>query len=325
MLGDPKLLIENNYHKLSSKLAVPSVPEKAPSPNLFLWNQDLAQFLQLDQNIQPEAAHYFSGNRLLTNSIPVATAYSGHQFGHFSGQLGDGRAHLLGDVRAADGHPYDIQLKGSGRSPFSRRGDGKCTLAAAIREFLMSEAMHALGVPTTRSLSVVTTGQTVYREQSFPGAVITRIARSHIRVGSFQWIAQNKDPILSKKLADHCIELFDPDLKNQDSPYLEWFERVMNRQIHLIVHWMRIGFIHGVMNTDNAAISGETIDFGPCAMMSIYNPDTVFSSIDTHGRYRLGQQAPIAHWESMPTCRKSSKAISPGSKPSNKPGPKYFR
>jgi uncharacterized protein YdiU (UPF0061 family) len=247
-------------------------------------------------------ANIFSGNELLPGSQPIAQAYSGHQFGHFNPQLGDGRAHLLGDITDANGQSWDVQLKGSGTSFFSRQGDGRCALAPALREFIMSEAMYALGVPTTRCLAVVATGQAVYREQTQPGAIVTRVATSHIRVGTFQYFALRKDIESLKKLTSYAIVRHYPELTTTDNSsltseqVLEFFAAVLNKQVKLVVSWLRVGFIHGVMNTDNTAISGETIDYGPCAMMNHYHPDTVFSSIDRNGRYAFANQSKIMQW-----------------------------
>ena len=271
----------------------------------MLWNEPLADALGVPRAWSSDpnrCAQYFSGNALVPGSRPIALAYAGHQFGHFVPQLGDGRAHLLGELVDPSGQRFDVQLKGSGRSRFSRGGDGRCALGPALREYIMSEAMHALGVPTTRSLAVVTTGEIVHRETPRPGAIVTRIASSHIRVGTFEFFAARHDIDGLRRLADFAIARHDPDLLAEApapaSPerYLAFFDRVVDRQIRLIVEWTRVGFIHGVMNTDNTAISGETIDFGPCAMMGIYDPRTVYSSIDVHGRYAFGNQARIAAW-----------------------------
>ncbi|KGJ88976.1 protein adenylyltransferase SelO, partial [Colwellia psychrerythraea] len=247
-------------------------------------------------------AQYFSGNQLIVGSKPIAQAYSGHQFGHFNPQLGDGRAHLLGDITDKQGQSWDVQLKGSGTSFFSRQGDGRCALGPALREYMMSEAMFALGVPTTRCLAVVATGEAVYRERPLPGAVVTRIATSHIRVGTFQYFAARKDIESLKKLTSFAIERHFPQLKAAGSEALSgeqvvnFFAGVLNKQVPLVVSWLRVGFIHGVMNTDNTAISGETIDYGPCAMMNHYHSDTVFSSIDRNARYAFGNQSKIIQW-----------------------------
>ena len=223
-------------------------------------------------------------------------AYAGHQFAHFVPQLGDGRAILLGELRAADGHLYDVQLKGAGRTPFSRAGDGRAALGPMLREYVISEAMFALGIPTTRSLAVVATGERVLREQPLPGAVLTRIAASHLRVGTFEYFAARGDTDAVRTLLDYAIRRHYPDIAGAPNPALAFLERVAARQAALIAQWMSVGFIHGVMNTDNMAISGETIDYGPCAFMDHYDPDTVFSSIDHRGRYAYGNQPAIAQW-----------------------------
>ncbi|MDX8382827.1 MAG: YdiU family protein, partial [Ghiorsea sp.] len=274
-------------------------------PRLRLWNNDLADSLRISASLQADSSllsAYFSGQRLFEGSKPVATAYAAHQFGHFVPQLGDGRAHLLGDTVDTCGQMREIQLKGSGTTPFSRRGDGRCALGPAVREYVMSEAMFALGVPTTRCLAVVTTGESVYRNQTSPGAVVTRVASSHIRVGTFQYFAARGDVESLQKLCDETIQRHYPELlelvaekKDCEKPVL-LLEKAMQQQIELIVEWMRVGFIHGVMNTDNTALSGETIDYGPCAMMGNYDPNTVFSSIDQTGRYAFAHQAKIALW-----------------------------
>lgn len=242
-------------------------------------------------------AQVFSGNQLIPGSAPIAMVYAGHQFGQFVPQLGDGRAHLIGEVIDQHDNRRDIQLKGSGRTAFSRDGDGRCALGPAVREFIMSEAMYALGVPTTRCLAVVTTGEQVYRQQPLPGAVVTRVAASHLRVGTFQYFAARGDQQALITLCNYAIERHYPELLTEaTNKYASLLDNVIERQIRLVVDWMRVGFIHGVMNTDNTAISGETIDYGPCAMMSRYDPQTVFSSIDLQGRYAFGHQPNILQW-----------------------------
>ncbi len=227
---------------------------------------------------------------------PIAAAYAGHQFGHFVPQLGDGRAILLGEVVAPDGTRFDIQLKGSGRTPFSRGGDGRAALGPVLREYIVSEAMAALGVPTTRALAAVTTGEPVYRETMLPGAILTRVASSHIRVGTFQYFAARADTEAVRQLADHVIARHYPDAAAAENPYRALLDAVVARQAALVAHWLLVGFIHGVMNTDNCSVAGETIDYGPCAFMDAYDPATVFSSIDQHGRYAYGNQPRIAVW-----------------------------
>ncbi|MBC3766540.1 protein adenylyltransferase SelO [Neptunicella marina] len=284
---------EYSYADLGDDFFQSVVPEKVSSPQLLLWNVPLAEELCLQSDITQHAAQYFSGNKLISGCQPVALAYAGHQFGHFNPQLGDGRAHLLGELLDSHHRRWDIQLKGSGATPFSRRGDGRCALGPAIREYIMSEAMYALGVPTSRSLAVVATGDTVFRQQPEPGAVVTRVASSHIRVGTFEYFAARKNADALTKLLDYSIERHFPHIEKSPEAFLN---AVMHKQIELIVAWLRVGFIHGVMNTDNTAISGETIDFGPCAMMGVYHPGTVYSSIDSEGRYAYGRQPQIAHW-----------------------------
>ena len=243
-----------------------------------------------------ELAAIFAGNVTPLGAEPIALAYAGHQFGGFVPQLGDGRAILLGEVVDRDGVRSDIQLKGSGLTPFSRRGDGRAALGPVLREYLVSEAMHALGVPTTRALAAVSTGQFVYREDRLPGAVLTRVAASHLRVGTFQFFAARSDVEALRRLADYTIDRHDASAREDERPYLALLRAVVERQARLVARWMHIGFIHGVMNTDNTALSGETIDFGPCAFMDAYDPATVFSAIDQFGRYAYANQPGIAQW-----------------------------
>lgn len=289
-----------SYLTLGDKFYHKSLPQQFSSPSLLVWNQELATSLNIDsEDIETDEkkAEVFSGNEILQPSTPIALAYSGHQFGHFNPQLGDGRAHLLGEVEANSGQLFDVQLKGSGQTAFSRRGDGKCAIGPAIREYLMSEAMAALRVPTSRCIAVVATGEDVLREGAKPGAVVTRIASSHIRVGTFQYFAARRDSESLIKLVDFSISRHYPEISLDDENKVEKFlASVIQRQITLITEWMRVGFIHGVMNTDNTAISGETIDFGPCAMMDNYEAGKVFSSIDQHGRYAFGNQGRIGQW-----------------------------
>jgi len=247
------------------------------------------------QDDTPLAA-VFAGNVVPVGADPIATAYAGHQFGQFVPQLGDGRALLLGEVIGRDGTRRDIQLKGSGRTPFSRGGDGRAALGPVLREYLVSESMHALGIPTTRSLAAVTTGEPVFRGARLPGAIVTRVAASHVRVGTFEYFSARGDVDGVRCLADYVIDRHYPELKSAAQPYLELLAAVTRRQAALIAGWMHVGFIHGVMNTDNTAISGETIDFGPCAFMDAYDPATVFSSIDSYGRYAYGNQPAMAQW-----------------------------
>jgi uncharacterized protein YdiU (UPF0061 family) len=266
---------------------------------LVKFNRELAEELGLDASAldSDEDARIFAGNETPEGAVPLAQAYAGHQFGGFVPQLGDGRALLLGEVIDRNGRRRDIQLKGSGPTPFSRAGDGRAALGPVLREYLIGEAMHALGIPTTRALAAVLTGEPVFREEgALPGAVLTRVAASHIRVGTFQLFAARGEQAKVGRLADYVIERHYPELKGHANSYLALLERVCDRQAALIASWMHVGFIHGVMNTDNMAISGETIDYGPCAFMDHYDPATVFSSIDTHGRYAYANQPRIAHW-----------------------------
>jgi uncharacterized protein YdiU (UPF0061 family) len=265
---------------------------------LFAWNDGLAKELGLDDlGDTAQKAAYFSGNARLPGAQPISLAYAGHQFGNFVPQLGDGRAVLLGEVvSAADGQRYDLQLKGSGQTPFSRRGDGKSSLGPVIREYLVSEAMHRLGVPTTRALAAVTTGETVLRESRLPGGVLTRVAASHIRVGTFEYFAARRDAEAITLLLEHAVARHYPEIADADSLAPAFLGRVVERQAGLVAQWMALGFIHGVMNTDNTAVSGQTIDYGPCAFLDTFEVDKVFSSIDQFGRYAYDQQASIAQW-----------------------------
>ena len=269
-------------------------PDVAPSPRLLVLNRALAADLRLDLT-EVEAEAWFSGAALPPGADPIAQAYAGHQFGGFSPQLGDGRAHLLGEILTPGGR-FDIQLKGSGRTPFSRGGDGKAAIGPMLREYLISEFMAAAGVPTTRSLAVVATGEEIWRETKLPGAVLARVAASHLRVGTFQFFAARGEQDKVKALADYAIARHYPDLAQAEKPYLALLDMVIARQARLIAEWMGLGFIHGVMNTDNMAISGETIDYGPCAFMEAYAPGTVFSSIDHQGRYAYANQPLILGW-----------------------------
>ncbi|WP_374645735.1 YdiU family protein [Tabrizicola sp.] len=276
-----------------SFLRVP--PDAAPAPRLLALNRPLAADLGLDLT-GAQARDWFSGAALPPGADPIAQAYAGHQFGGFSPQLGDGRAHLLGEILTPDGRRFDLQLKGSGRTPFARGGDGKAAIGPMLREYLISDFMAAMGVPTTRALAVVATGEEVWRETKLPGAVLARVAASHIRVGTFQFFAARGDRDKVKALADYAIARHYPGLAGTDAPYLAFLDAVIARQAALIAEWMGLGFIHGVMNTDNMAISGETIDYGPCAFMEGYAPGTVFSSIDRQGRYAYANQPLILGW-----------------------------
>tara|TARA_Y100001970_G_scaffold287323_1_gene411708 strand:- start:22 stop:1485 length:1464 start_codon:yes stop_codon:yes gene_type:complete len=293
-----KIEFSNTYSDLGSNFGQSIEPSSAVDPELILFNHDLASFLGIDSSSasENELAGIFSGKTILEKSRPFAMAYAGHQFGHFVPQLGDGRAILLGEVEASNRKYYDLQLKGAGQTAFSRRGDGRSSLGPVIREYIVSEAMHALGVPSTRALAAVTTGETVYREDALPGGILTRVASSHIRVGTFEYFAYRKDEEELKVLVDYAIKRHHPDLSNEDEKYFEFFKAVARRKLKLVAKWMGLGFIHGVMNTDNTTISGETIDFGPCAFMDIFSHDKVFSSIDHQGRYSYHNQGSIALW-----------------------------
>ena len=292
------LRFDNSYARLPDAFFAPIEPTPVSAPEMIRLNHNLATELGIDVDRldSPEGLAILSGNEPANGSEPIAMAYSGHQFGGFSPQLGDGRAILLGEVIGNDGVRYDIQLKGSGQTPFSRRGDGRSALGPVLREYIVSEAMAALGVPTTRALAAVASGDNVLREGLVPGGVFTRVAQSHIRIGTFQWFAARKDPESLKVLADYAIERHYPDAQHHDHPYRALLDGVIERQAKLVAHWMQLGFIHGVMNTDNMTISGETIDYGPCAFMDNYHPGKTFSSIDHQGRYAYANQGPIAHW-----------------------------
>ncbi len=292
-----RLGFQHSYCALPSRFYARVNPTPVANPQLVVFNAPLAADLGLDPTrIEPGAAALFSGNQLPEDANPIAMAYAGHQFGGFVPRLGDGRAILIGELRARDGTLRDVQLKGAGATPFSRNGDGRAVVGPMLREYLISEAMYALGVPTTRSLAVVTTGERVYRDEALPGAVLTRVAASHVRVGTFQYFAARSDQEGLRKLLDYTIERHYPAARDADSPALAVLKEVTQRQVALIADWMLVGFIHGVMNTDNMAISGETIDYGPCAFMDNYDPKTVFSSIDHNGRYAYTNQAAIAQW-----------------------------
>ncbi len=289
--------LDHSYATLPEVFFVRMPPVPVSGPKVVIVNHALANALGLGiDRLSPEAqAHLFAGNLLPEGAEPLAQAYAGHQYGHFT-ILGDGRAHLLGEHLTPDGTRVDIQLKGSGKTPFGRRGDGRAALGPMLREYIISEAMHALGIPTTRSLAVVTTGEPVYRDTPLPGAILTRVAASHLRVGTVEYAAAQQNIPHLKQLADYAIARHYPEASEAEQPYQALIQAVMDRQIDLIVDWLRVGFIHGVMNTDNMTLSGETIDYGPCAFMDSYDPGTVFSSIDRHGRYAFGNQAPIAQW-----------------------------
>ena len=285
---------DHSYSKLPELFFIKTRPVPVREPHLAVLNRPLAAALGLNPDLF-ESPAVFAGNEIPTGADPIAQAYAGHQFGHFT-NLGDGRAILLGEHLAPDGKRFDIQLKGSGRTPFSRGGDGRAALGPMLREYIISEAMHALGIPTTRSLAVAATGEDVIRTKILPGAVLTRVAASHIRVGTFQFAAAHEDLPTLRALADHTLHRHFPEVDRGENRYFDFFEAVMDRQAALIAKWLHVGFIHGVMNTDNMALSGETIDYGPCAFMDHYDPNTVFSSIDRQGRYAYGRQPEIARW-----------------------------
>jgi uncharacterized protein YdiU (UPF0061 family) len=299
--------LEHSYTGLPRLFYSDATSTPAPDPRIVAFNSPLAASLGLDPEVlnSPEGARIFAGNTLPDGARPIAQGYAGHQFGHFTA-LGDGRAILLGEQIAPSGERWDIQLKGPGTTRYSRRGDGRAALGPMLREYIVSEAMHALGIPTTRSLAVVTTGEQVYRETVLEGAVLTRVAASHIRVGTMQWAAAHNDHDALRALADYTrarhyptsakAPAGKPELADVAQPHLALLDAIVDRQARLIARWQLVGFIHGVMNTDNMALSGETIDYGPCAFMNAYDPDTVFSSIDHTGRYAYGNQPPIAQW-----------------------------
>jgi serine/tyrosine/threonine adenylyltransferase len=289
---------DNSYARLPERFFARLLPTPVAAPRLVRLNENLARELKLDAAMlsSPEGIAILAGNALPTLGEPLAMAYAGHQFGNFVPQLGDGRALLLGEVVALDGGRRDIQLKGCGPTPFSRNGDGRAALGPVLREYIISEAMHALGIPTTRSLAVVATGQTVRREMPLPGAVLTRIAASHIRIGTFQFFAARGDVDAVHQLADYVIARHYPEAARTEVPYRLLLDLVIARQAELIAKWLLVGFIHGVMNTDNMSIAGETIDYGPCAFIDTYDPAAVYSSIDSFGRYAYGNQPRIAQW-----------------------------
>ena len=288
---------DNTYSKLSNTFKEDIKPTPVHDPELVVLNEKLARDLKLDFSKinKKELAKLFSGNSLPEGSNSIAQAYAGHQFGHFT-MLGDGRAVLIGEHLVNKNNKFDIQFKGSGRTSFSRNGDGRAVLGPMLREYIISEAINSLKIPTTRSLAVVKTGEKVVRENLLPGAILTRVASSHIRVGTFQYIAAKQDIDDLKILMNYTIDRHYPEIKTSKNKALDLLNLVMEKQCQLVVNWMRVGFIHGVMNTDNMAISGETIDYGPCAFMDHYDPKTVFSSIDSHGRYSFANQPPITKW-----------------------------
>ncbi|WP_102347717.1 protein adenylyltransferase SelO [Bacillus sp. Marseille-P3661] len=289
--------LDNSYAQLPKAFYSNVELNPVSSPELVILNMPLAKNLGLNEQAlqSDESVAVLAGNEIPEGAAPLAQAYAGHQFGHFT-MLGDGRALLFGEQITPQGNLVDIQLKGSGRTPYSRGGDGRAALGPMLREYIISEAMHALGIPTTRSLAVVTTGESIVRESYLPGAILTRVAASHIRVGTFQYAANMRTIDDLRALADYTLRRHYPDVQTDDNPYLSLLQEVMKRQASLVAKWQLVGFIHGVMNTDNMTVSGETIDYGPCAFMDTYSPSTVFSSIDTQGRYAYGNQPPIAGW-----------------------------
>jgi len=289
---------DNSFHDSMDGFYAPAEAASPSAPKLLIFNDGLAERLGIaaERTSDDELARAFSGKATPDGANPLAFAYSGHQFGHFSPQLGDGRALLLGEIFAPDGARFDIQLKGSGPTAFSRNGDGKAAIGPVLREYLVSEAMAAMGVPTTRSLAAVATGDRVQRERSHPGAVLTRIASSHIRVGTFQFFAAHFGADHVIQLSDYTVRRHFPELVEAANPHLALLDRVIGLQCELVARWMGVGFIHGVMNTDNVAVSGETLDYGPCAFMDRFAVNTVFSSIDANGRYAYGRQPQITHW-----------------------------
>ena len=294
----PALTLENRFARDLPEMARPWQAEEVLEPEVLVLNEPLAAELGLDAEWLrgPEGRRLLVGLSVPPGSTPVAQAYAGHQFGGFNPRLGDGRALLLGELVDPAGRLRDLHLKGSGRTPFARGGDGLAAVGPMLREYLISEAMHALGIPTTRSLAVTATGRPVRRETMLPGAVLARVASSHLRVGSFQYAAATGDRDLSRRLADHAISRHHPGAARTEHPYRALFEAVVTAQASLVAHWMLVGFVHGVMNTDNMTISGETIDYGPCAFLDAYDPATVYSSIDHAGRYAYGNQPVVAEW-----------------------------
>ncbi|MEC8865441.1 MAG: YdiU family protein [Verrucomicrobiota bacterium] len=289
--------LERTYSKLPGVFFSKLSPTPVSSPKILLFNQKLAEEIGLDLSVlsEEERTQLLSGNLVPKGIEPFAQAYAGHQFGNFT-MLGDGRALMLGEHLTPSGQRLDLQFKGSGRTPYSRGGDGRAALGPMLREYLISEAMHALGIPTTRSLAVVATGESVYRESELPGAILTRTAGSHIRVGTFEFASLHEDKAMTQALLDYLIDRHFPEIREEENKALSMLRAAIDQQIDLITHWMRVGFIHGVMNTDNMALSGETIDYGPCAFMDVFSPDTVFSSIDHRGRYAFANQPYVAQW-----------------------------
>ncbi|MBT5125993.1 MAG: YdiU family protein [Planctomycetaceae bacterium] len=289
---------DNSYARLPGEFYSLVAPTPVAQPSMIRVNRGLAELLGADAEVlqSPAGLSVLAGNEICIGSVPLAMGYAGHQFGGFSPQLGDGRAVQLGEVIGTDGVRYDIQLKGSGPTRFSRRGDGRSALGPVLREYLVSEAMAVLDVPTTRALAAVSTGESVMRDGMIAGGILTRVAQSFVRVGTFQWLAARGDVENLKVLADYVIDRHYPEAKESETPYRALLDIVIERQAALVAQWMQLGFIHGVMNTDNTAVSGETIDYGPCAFMDTYESNKTFSSIDHQGRYGFGNQGPMAHW-----------------------------
>lgn len=292
------LSFDNSYARLPGRFYQRIAPVPVKAPRLVFVNRTLAGSLGLPSSAfeDPQAAEYLSGNALWPGSEPLALAYAGHQFGGFSPQLGDGRAHLLGEIVALSGQRFDLQLKGSGPTSFSRGGDGRAALGPVLREYLVSESMHALGVPTTRALAVVTTGEPIHRETVLPGAILARVASSHLRVGTFEYFGARGDVDALRLLVEYALNRHFPGVKSDRAPAAVLLDSVINAQAKLVAHWMSLGFVHGVMNTDNCTISGETIDYGPCAFLDAFDPARTFSSIDRGGRYAFARQPMIAQW-----------------------------
>ncbi|MDY0212542.1 MAG: YdiU family protein [Desulfuromonadaceae bacterium] len=297
MMKDCGFNFDNSYTKLPETFYTRIAPVRVQAPEMVIFNHELANAMGLDcsELTSGDMAALFAGNKLPEGAEPLAQAYAGHQFGHFT-MLGDGRAVVWGEHITPDGNRLDIQFKGSGRTPYSRSGDGRAALGPMLREYIISEAMYHLGIPTTRGLAVIKTGEPVMREDPLPGAILTRVSSSHIRVGTFEFAAAKGDQHLVQALLNYTIERHYPDLIDSDTKAIALLNAVMEKQADLIVHWMRTGFIHGVMNTDNVTLSGETIDYGPCAFMDAYDPNTVFSSIDHMGRYAYANQSKITQW-----------------------------
>lgn len=296
--AESTVIFDGRFARELAEMAVPWQAEEAPEPKVLVFNEALADELGFDPDYlqTPEGVRLLLGNHVPAGATPVAQAYAGHQFGGYSPLLGDGRALLLGEVMDTQGRLRDVHLKGSGRTPFARAGDGRAVVGPMLREYLVSEAMHALGIPTTRSLAVAATGRPVRRDTMLPGAVLTRVAASHLRVGTFQYARATDNIELLRRLADHAIARHYPAAARTGNPYLALFRAVVEAQASLVAQWMLVGFVHGVMNTDNMTISGETIDYGPCAFMDAFNPAAVYSSIDTGGRYAYANQPVVAEW-----------------------------